>query len=463
MEQGAAPLGTLRGTKQLIVIRDPKEYHVGKFHAKNETDEIDFRALSRMFAEKVPEDTQSKGIPANLLQPVHPNRRGERRRQLEKWFEKNKERRTVKTRVKKYHIEDIEGEQAYEGSLEGGQSSKYVLFVLEDNNPIVKVVPVSNWYNFKYKTHYKTLSLEEAEATLSTRTAKLDRWMMHKFSKKEEKPEEKESAGLVPDLEEEDDFAAFGGGSDNEKDKKKKGQAIKREAEDAVEEGGGGGGGGGGEEEEMRVGEDEKEEPDFDFDRNDDDDESLVLDEEEDTETKKTAADDDDNIEKRLTASGKDMKKLLKTVGKEEEPPSSEEEEDEEEEEGEEEETKEGSPKTEPTSEASASKPEESKSLKRPAPSSTTTHQEKKIKIEEASPGTDEPITEDEVKKALLLSGKIKTKQFVKRFKSRILDKSKKAAFSKIVKKLGRIVDEHGEKYLVLKDEYRGGLKLPKL
>jgi uncharacterized protein YutD len=68
-------------------------------------------------------------------------------------------------------------------------------------------------------------------------------------------------------------------------------------------------------------------------------------------------------------------------------------------------------------------------------------------------------VDEEEVRKALLLSGKIKTQALIKKFKNKFADKANKARFAQIVKKLGRIIDEHGEKYIVLKDEYRAGLK----
>ena len=69
-------------------------------------------------------------------------------------------------------------------------------------------------------------------------------------------------------------------------------------------------------------------------------------------------------------------------------------------------------------------------------------------------------MDEEEVRKALLLSGKIKTQQLINKFKNKFAaDKANKTRFAAHVKKLGRIIDEHGEKYIVLKDEYRAGLK----
>ena len=60
------------------------------------------------------------------------------------------------------------------------------------------------------------------------------------------------------------------------------------------------------------------------------------------------------------------------------------------------------------------------------------------------------------------MGGKLTTKMLVKKFKTRLFDKQQKARFAQMVKKFGTIVEEHGEMYLVLKEEYRGGLKLGK-
>lgn len=71
-------------------------------------------------------------------------------------------------------------------------------------------------------------------------------------------------------------------------------------------------------------------------------------------------------------------------------------------------------------------------------------------------------VDEEEVRKILLTSGKIKTKNLINKFKSRLTDQRQKARFAQIVKKIGEIVEELGEKYLILKHEYRGGLKIGK-
>ncbi|KAF7728149.1 hypothetical protein EC973_006664 [Apophysomyces ossiformis] len=62
---------------------------------------------------------------------------------------------------KPWVLEDYDGQNSFTGTLEGGQRSDYVFFVLSDNG--FKVVPVDRWYKFQPKRNYRTLTLEEAE------------------------------------------------------------------------------------------------------------------------------------------------------------------------------------------------------------------------------------------------------------------------------------------------------------
>lgn len=71
-------------------------------------------------------------------------------------------------------------------------------------------------------------------------------------------------------------------------------------------------------------------------------------------------------------------------------------------------------------------------------------------------------VSEEEVRKAVLLAGKIKTKTLLSKFKGRLTYPSQKARFADNVKRLCDIVDDFGEKWLVLKEAFRGGLKVPK-
>ncbi|KAI8900609.1 hypothetical protein BC833DRAFT_581092 [Globomyces pollinis-pini] len=62
-------------------------------------------------------------------------------------------------------LKDAE-EQTYIGNLEGSQSSNHVLFVSTPEG--FKVIPVSKWYKFVPKLNHRTLTLDEAEAKMST-------------------------------------------------------------------------------------------------------------------------------------------------------------------------------------------------------------------------------------------------------------------------------------------------------
>jgi hypothetical protein len=52
--------------------------------------------------------------------------------------------------------------------LEGGQTANYLLFVMQGSD--FRAVDVGDWYNFKPSIRHKTLSLEEAEARMTSRT-----------------------------------------------------------------------------------------------------------------------------------------------------------------------------------------------------------------------------------------------------------------------------------------------------
>ncbi|PVU92075.1 hypothetical protein BB559_003855 [Furculomyces boomerangus] len=83
-------------------------------------------------------------------------------------------------------LEDFDGKQNWTGTLEGGQKSNYVLFVLMEDG--FKVVPVNRWYKFAPKVKYDTLTLDEAELELkkSQKNDGQDRWIMKKRSVQQE-------------------------------------------------------------------------------------------------------------------------------------------------------------------------------------------------------------------------------------------------------------------------------------
>ncbi|KAG2199946.1 uncharacterized protein EV154DRAFT_516371 [Mucor mucedo] len=76
-------------------------------------------------------------------------------------------------------LEDYDSHNSFTGTLEGGQRSDYMFFVLSDNG--FKVMPVDRWYKFQAKRNFKTLSLEEAEEQLKKQQKRENgRWMMLK-------------------------------------------------------------------------------------------------------------------------------------------------------------------------------------------------------------------------------------------------------------------------------------------
>ena len=68
---------------------------------------------------------------------------------------------------------------------------------------------------------------------------------------------------------------------------------------------------------------------------------------------------------------------------------------------------------------------------------------------------------EEEIRKVLLVLGKTKTKNVLAMFKTQLADPDKKTKFARIMKKLAHVVEERGEKFVVIKEEYKGGAKNP--
>lgn len=74
-------------------------------------------------------------------------------------------------------LEDYDSQNSFTGTLEGGQRSDYMFFVLTESG--FKVMPVDRWYKFQPKRTFKTLSLEEAEEQLKKQQKhESKRWMM---------------------------------------------------------------------------------------------------------------------------------------------------------------------------------------------------------------------------------------------------------------------------------------------
>eukprot|EP00240_Pyramimonas_obovata_P006752 CAMPEP_0118953772 /NCGR_PEP_ID=MMETSP1169-20130426/57155_1 /TAXON_ID=36882 /ORGANISM="Pyramimonas obovata, Strain CCMP722" /LENGTH=175 /DNA_ID=CAMNT_0006901305 /DNA_START=280 /DNA_END=804 /DNA_ORIENTATION=- len=68
--------------------------------------------------------------------------------------------------------------KAFDGKLEGGQRANYLLFVMQGADFLG--MPSGEWYNFKPSIRYQTLSLEEAEARMASRSRAAEgsqKWM----------------------------------------------------------------------------------------------------------------------------------------------------------------------------------------------------------------------------------------------------------------------------------------------
>ncbi|KAJ2844756.1 transcription factor IIF subunit tfg1, partial [Coemansia erecta] len=103
-----------------------------------------------------------------------------KRRTKQVYFADEEKRRLDIEEARPWVLEDDDEKEVWTGSLEGGQNSSYVMFVLADDG--FKVVPVDRWYKFTPKLKYKTLTLDEAEEELrrAQKAETHDRWIMHK-------------------------------------------------------------------------------------------------------------------------------------------------------------------------------------------------------------------------------------------------------------------------------------------
>ncbi|OLY80773.1 Transcription initiation factor IIF subunit alpha [Smittium mucronatum] len=140
------------------------------------------------------EAKQSFGSPSGISKTdpsiISPYGGGARNKQLmfkkrtkQVFFADEKQRKLNIEESRPWILEDFDGAQNWTGTLEGGQKSNYVLFVLMDDG--FKVVPVDRWYKFSSKLKYSTLTLDEAEIELkkSQKTEVHDRWLMKKRAK----------------------------------------------------------------------------------------------------------------------------------------------------------------------------------------------------------------------------------------------------------------------------------------
>ncbi|CAO3649535.1 unnamed protein product [Cunninghamella blakesleeana] len=202
-------------------------------------------------------------------------------------------------------LEDYDGQNSFTGTLEGGQGSEYVVFILTDSG--FKVVPLDRWYKFQQKRNIRTLTSEEVEEAIKKekKAAKHEgnRWMMLKHGN---------------------------GGGDSEEDAGSSSSRRFKIVDSGSSKRGGGGGGGGSDDEGKR---DDSDIDDIDFDDVFQDDEEGGNDHEMEDEDVKDGRErikkeikgyggkfqDEEDLEEdaiKLTSEGKQMRKLVRDLEK---------------------------------------------------------------------------------------------------------------------------------------------------
>ncbi|PRP74994.1 hypothetical protein PROFUN_07387 [Planoprotostelium fungivorum] len=319
---------------------------------------------------------------------------------------------------RRWHLEDASQSTAFIGTPEMGQTSHYALFMMDDKG--FQVFPVDEWYTFDKRPHHvqsNKTSAEEAESALYNREHKLNQRLSKMIKVEVKKEEDREDP--------EDNVEEFSilGRMDRSKKKAMKSQ-IKTEENEDIDNA---------DEDEHFDREEKEEAPDLGEDQI-----------EEEPEEDKTAADEEPT---ELNDYGKEVVRLQKEHKDEMEEDIGSEEEEEEESDAEDEEDEDlnaARALRRPVKRAKTSQPQEDVTQRSIAPS--------------AAPTGD--ITEEEIRRALLGAGKIRTQQLLNKFKKRLVDQETRGRFAKMLKKLSQTVDEPGGKFIMLKDEYRGGLKV---
>ncbi|EPX73643.1 transcription factor TFIIF complex alpha subunit Tfg1 [Schizosaccharomyces octosporus yFS286] len=91
-------------------------------------------------------------------------------------------RRLQEEELSPWIMEDFEGKNTWVSTMEGGQSSAYVLFMFSENG--FKVIPADRFYRFNQRSNFQTLSIDEAEAKMNKKTP-IPRWFMKKDNNQE--------------------------------------------------------------------------------------------------------------------------------------------------------------------------------------------------------------------------------------------------------------------------------------
>ncbi|KAJ5930771.1 hypothetical protein N7466_006264 [Penicillium verhagenii] len=76
-----------------------------------------------------------------------------------------------------WHLEDFDNRNIWVGNYEAALSETHAVFVLDNGK--MRMIPAEKWYKFSAKSHFKALTIEEAEKFMAKRV-KDPRWFMEK-------------------------------------------------------------------------------------------------------------------------------------------------------------------------------------------------------------------------------------------------------------------------------------------
>lgn len=74
-----------------------------------------------------------------------------------------------------WHLEDFDNKNMWAGTYEAALSEGHIMLVKDGDSPVLRMVPLEKWYKFLPKSHFKTLSIEQAEARMNLKHA-APRW-----------------------------------------------------------------------------------------------------------------------------------------------------------------------------------------------------------------------------------------------------------------------------------------------
>ncbi|KAJ2162806.1 transcription factor IIF subunit tfg1 [Coemansia sp. RSA 552] len=190
MTQFTPPVKMRRRNREYYRLKNKKraEAAAAAAAAKDEPDEIKEDGGLDQVQEVVPQRPKAD---MNLIADVGSARRNKRnlfkKRTKQVFFANEDKRRLDIEEARPWVLEDDDEQEVWTGSLEGGQNSEFVLFVLAEDG--FRVVPVNRWYKFAPKLKYRTMSLDEAEEELrrlQKANADQDRWIMHRRGAEDE-------------------------------------------------------------------------------------------------------------------------------------------------------------------------------------------------------------------------------------------------------------------------------------